>query len=211
MYTDIPYVHPYRFNEDEEPPPELRFVSTPPGVFVTSTTDYHYNPIAGNGISAYIIDTGIYPRNSEFANLPGGYRWLWPTQNFWNGQCNWPHEEDDPVNHGTCVTSKVVGRRLGVAKKATAVIVKWIYGAQCIREVLLFEALTRVRKDILTKGLQGKAVINMSFGKAGEDDQEYIAALEALLEDLVKELDVVVVISAGNTGVSRELRIDSEH
>ena len=200
----------YSYSVGEPPPPELRFVSTPRDTDVMETTDYYYNPSAGEGISVYIVDTGVYTGNSEFTNLPGGYRWIWPTQDFWRDSSDVPYEEVDSSEHGTCLMSKVVGKRFGVAKKASTVIAKWIYGAPISWQVLVLEIITRVRKDILTKGLQGKAVINMSFGQQS-DDQEHIAALEAVLTDLVRKLDVVVVISAGYIEVSHELTIGSEH
>ena len=174
------------------------------------TTDYYYDPHAGEGISVYIVDTGVYTGNSEFTNLPGGYRWIWPTQDFWKDSSDVPYQEVDNSEHGTCLMSKVVGKRFGVAKKASTVIAKWIYGAPISWQVLVLEIITRVRKDILTKALQGKAVINMSFGQPS-DDQEYIAALEAVLTDLVRELDVVVVISAGYIEVSHKLTMGFEH
>lgn len=174
------------------------------------TTDYYYDPIAGEGISVYIVDSGVYTGNSEFTNLPGGYRWIWPTQDFWEDFYDIPYKEVDQSDHGTCLMSKVVGKRFGVAKKASAVIARFIYGVPISWEVLVLEIMTRVRKDIVTKALQGKAVINMSFGQPS-DDQEYIAALEAVLTDLVRELDVVVVISAGNIDVSHELTMNSDY
>ena len=174
------------------------------------TTDYYYNPIAGEGISVYIVDSGVYTGISDFTDLRGGYRWIWPTQDFWKDFYDVSYEETDNSEHGTCVMSKAVGKQFGVAKKASAVIVKWVYGVPISWQVLVLEIMTRVRKDIVTKALQGKAVINMSFGQPS-DDQEYIAALEAVLTDLMRELDVVVVIAAGNTEVTHELTIGSEH
>lgn len=174
------------------------------------TTEYFYNPIAGEGISIYIVDTGVFTGNSEFANLPGGYRWIWPTQDFWKDSSDVLYEETDNSEHGTCIMSKVLGSRFGVAKKASIVIAKWIYGVPIRWQMLVLEIITRVRKDIVTKALQGRAVINVSFGQPS-DDQEYIAALEAVLKDLVRELDVVVVISAGNIEVSHELMVGPEH
>lgn len=97
----------------------------------------------------------------------------------------------------------MVGHYLGVAKKASAVIVKWVTPPGIGAEVRALEGLTRIRKDSVGKGLQGKAVINLSWGDPSED-QEYIAALEVLLDDMVRELDGVVVIASGNR-VSYEL------
>ncbi len=204
-YEEPPPAQTYPYT-DGPPPPELRFISTPQGTLVTDTSVYTYNPIAGNGITAYIIDTGVSTTNSEFTDLPGGYRWCWPTQNFWKNHYNIVYNEDDDDDHGTCVLSKIVGRRFGVAKKTSAVILKPLPDAAGGESVSVIETMARAREDIVTRGLQGKAVLNFSFNFPSVDE-EFIAALKAILTDMVRELDVVIVVASGNDAVGNELKI----
>jgi len=72
---------------------------------------YFYVDSAGQGTTAYIVDTGIYTDNVEF-----------------EGRASWGFAIDnrliDGNGHGTHVASTVMGRLYGLAKKATAVAVK---------------------------------------------------------------------------------------
>lgn len=95
----------YDYDDDAPPPPELRFFSTPQGTNVMDTTDYDYEAVAGGGITVFILDAGVWTRNPDFEDLPGGYRWLWPMQDFWEINNNGPYVEDDYSGHGTCMMS----------------------------------------------------------------------------------------------------------
>jgi hypothetical protein len=76
------------------------------------------------------------------------------------------------------VTAKVLGRYLGIAKEATAVILDMTYlenamaatiskQTTVVREKYL-ESLLNAADDIATKKRSGKAVVNMSFGMPGK-------------------------------------------
>jgi hypothetical protein len=67
----------------------------------------------------------------------------------------------DPDGHGSCVASKVAGPRFGVAKNANVVMVM-LPGDMRSGDILT--ALFQIRVDVISRGLQGKAVVNMSFG-----------------------------------------------
>jgi len=114
---------------------ELKIFSQARGARLSALPGYAYDARGGQGITVYVMDTGINPDhpvstlNSQFAlvsvrlthlqefrNMQGSLRWLYlPTE---------PHIQSDAVGHGTCTTSKVVGPAFGVAKSANIVVVK---------------------------------------------------------------------------------------
>jgi hypothetical protein len=135
---------------------------------------YVYDSRAGTGITVYVIDTGVdlnhlvsvtYPTNTiglrltglqEFEALPGSIRWLYLP--------NEPQVESDPVGHGTCVASKVVGRALGVAKNVNLVVVKAITTSRTIRASQFISTWAMIGRDIQSAGLSGRAVVTTSMG-----------------------------------------------
>jgi len=74
---------------------------------------YSYPTTAGSGVTAYIIDTGIYVSHSDFE---GRATFGWKADSSWSNT--------DGNGHGTHVTGTVIGRTYGVAKKAVAIAVK---------------------------------------------------------------------------------------
>jgi hypothetical protein len=63
------------------------------------------------------------------------------------------------------MASLAAGDFVGVARAASITNVKWIDGVTAMRASALFEALLYVLNDVMTRGLQGKAVISFSHGK----------------------------------------------
>ena len=88
--------------------------------------------------------------------MEGSLRWLYLPEE--------PRIESDDVGHGTCVTSKVVGRTFGVAKSANVVIVKIypINGAVSVSRVIATWGV--VARDIDANDMVGKAVVSNSLG-----------------------------------------------
>ena len=210
--------------------PDLRFISEPKDSTLTFTTDYVYDDSAGVGITVYVIDTGANPFNPDFSGMPGTTRWLWPTESWWNLFLNSAFMQpfgvqSDTANHGCCVISKVAGVFYGVAKRANIVVVKAITSSRPgfekrILRMSIIKSLSLVQEDIerLAKStnpqdrVNGKAVLNMSFGVALDDtsttDLWFITKFEQAVQALLA-LDVVVVIAAGNARVS--ISIGSVH
>jgi len=75
--------------------------------------NYVYGQTAGNGVDAYIIDTGIYGENTDFGGRSTfGYNAI-------TGETN-----NDCNGHGTHVAGTVGGTRYGIAKRVSLFAVK---------------------------------------------------------------------------------------
>lgn len=79
--------------------------------------------------------------------------------------------EIDEANHGTCVLSMAVSPMFGTAKNAKRVMVKMPFESEgsslqqvILREDYLLEGLYKILDEVRTKGLKGKAVLNLSLG-----------------------------------------------
>lgn len=167
-----------------------------------ATIDYVYESVAGRGITVYVIDSGLNMQHGEIArsNAASGntYRWLWPEGHVWDRSA-----EIDTEDHGTCVTSKISGWTVGVAKLVTIVVVPLVEDRNGdIPYSAFLKNLELIADDIEDRGLQGKAVIHISFGCEWADDSTYAKSGAILLEDLVT-LDAVIVCSTGNDRVSQ--------
>lgn len=138
------------------------------------------------------------------AQVDGGYRWLWPPpkkQRFWRKHSPQPQTESDSTGHGSCVTSKVSGFLYGIAKLSSIVVGKIQHipgttGGFAASSIL--ENLSFVAQDVKDKKLQGKAVLNLSFGGGG--DAKYVKSLYKVIAD-IEANDVVVVVASGNSRV----------
>jgi hypothetical protein len=70
----------------------------------------------------------------------------------------------ESILHGTCVASMAAGTTWGVAKNAKMIPVKF-KNVDNARPAAIADAFGWVVNDVITKGIEGKAVINFSFGK----------------------------------------------
>jgi len=117
------------------------------------STTYRFDSSAGSGSYAYVIDSGVNVRHVEFGgravrgyNAAGG-------------------AFDDTLGHGTHVAGTIAGRTFGVAKSANVIDVKVFRDRESSTSVIL-NGFQWAVNDILSKGRQGRAVINMSLGKS---------------------------------------------
>ena len=100
---------------------------------------------------------GLY-FNQEFGGVQSSEHYSVPDLVFATG---------DQLGHGTMVAAMIVGRSMGVAKKATVVDVKVKdVGLPTIDEIS--HGLRWAINDIIAKGRKGKATINMSFGESSD-------------------------------------------
>ena len=144
---------------------------------VSPSYTYSYNT-TGNGVTAYVIDTGIEITHPDFggrakfgANYAGGT----------NSDCN---------GHGTHVAGTIGGTKYGVAKNVNLVAVKVLSCSGSGQYSGVIKGLDFVAKNHATK-----SVANMSLGGP------FSLALEDAVNALVAS-GVVLVVAAGNEGVN---------
>ncbi|KAF4975083.1 hypothetical protein FZEAL_8084 [Fusarium zealandicum] len=159
-------------------------VNAPPGLNRLSHTNpddktYVFDDSAGEGIVAYVVDTGIKTSHTEFEGRAvfGG--------NFINDV------DDDENGHGSHVAGTIAGATFGVAKKATLVAVKVLDATGGGSNSGVLRGMQFVVDDAEKRGKKGKAVMNMSLG--GDFSEAINRAIEALFK-----AGIVPVVAAGN-------------
>jgi cerevisin len=122
----------------------------------THYKEYPFAATAGEGVSVYVIDTGINVRHVDFE---GRARW---------GATIPENDEDEDGNgHGTHCAGTISGRRFGVAKKANAVAVKVLSsnGSGSMSDVVKgVEWAAQDHKRRVKKDKNAKSAANMSLG-----------------------------------------------
>ncbi|KAG0252056.1 hypothetical protein BGZ95_006725, partial [Linnemannia exigua] len=116
------------------------------------TKPYYYNNLAGTGVTAYIIDTGILASHVEFQGRASN------GANFVSGSPN-----TDENGHGTHIAGIVGAVTYGVAKKVKLVGVKVLdkQGAGAVSGVVAGMDWVATQAQ---QGAPGKSVVNMSLG-----------------------------------------------
>ncbi|KAI5803600.1 uncleaved alkaline protease [Peziza echinospora] len=146
----------------------------------TGATTYVYDSTAGQGIYAYILDTGVYAAHSEFGGrASAGYNAI-TTETAVDGH-----------GHGTHVAGTIAGTTYGVAKKANVIGVKVLSSAGSGSNSGIIAGLQWVVSDCQSKGRIGKAVANMSLGGS------YTAALNNAVAAAVSA-GIPFAVAAGN-------------
>ena len=141
-------------------------------------------------------------QNPEISGMVSGVGWLLPKENFWKKTLGKTMSQTDEAGHGTCVASKVAGLNWGVAKRARVVVVKMNY-EQGFKNSDVLRSLELIIKDVNQRARNeghGKSVVNLSLGDP-TNDKRLIAAEQKLLQILL-DLDVIIVMAAGNSKVS---------
>jgi len=140
---------------------------------------FHYVEGAGEGVDAYIVDTGIYLAHEDYA---GRVRW---------GE-NFADEVDDDCNgHGTHVAGTVGGTKHGVAKSVNLIAVKVLNCAGSGSNNGVIAGIQFVAESHLASSSK-KSVLNMSLG-GGKS-----TALNAAV-DAASEAGVISVVASGNS------------
>ena len=141
---------------------------------------YEYEDKAGEGVDAYVMDTGIFTTHSEFegraefgASFTGG-------------------NDPDPHGHGTHVAGTIASRRFGVAKKARVIAVQVLDNTGFGTWSRILAGLQWSVNQIKQRGRPG--VINMSIS-GGKSD-----AVNKAVNGAIKN-GFHVVVAAGNNGV----------
>ncbi|NEC64130.1 S8 family peptidase [Streptomyces sp. SID9727] len=137
---------------------------------------YTYPDSAGEGVTAYVIDTGVRTTHEEFGGrASSGF-----------DAVDNDDSADDGNGHGTHVAGTIAGSTYGVAKKAKIVAVRVLddSGSGTTEQVV-------AGIDWVTEHHQGPSVANMSLG-GGADE-----ALDAAVQKAIAS-GVTFAVAAGN-------------
>jgi len=155
----------------------------------------------GSGVHIYVVDTGIAPAHSEFANPAGGTRIgngiNIATYNLcvYGGGCgdgpSW--DTSDGSGHGTLVASVAAGLRFGVAKSATIhpVRVSKSNGGS-------FSSWVALGLDWVAGNALQPAVVNLSWNFDVRSLTDPPTALDQAASRLINNYGIAIVNSAGN-------------
>ncbi|KAK1624078.1 subtilase [Colletotrichum phormii] len=158
--------------------------NAPPGLVRMShaaagEAGYVFDQTGGDGITAYIVDTGILTTHSEFQSRATF------GANFINSV------DTDENGHGSHVAGTIGGQTFGVAKNVNLIGVKVLDGDGAGSNSGVLDGMQFVIDDVAKKNLTGKAVMNMSLG--GSASAAVNRAIQAL-----NNAGIVPVVAAGN-------------
>jgi len=137
---------------------------------------YNYE-VNGQGVDAYIIDTGVYTSHSDFQ---GRASWGANFIDSTNSDCN---------GHGTHVAGTIGGATWGVAKKVTLIAVKVL---DCDGSGTYSAIISGINWTLQSKNSRGNpSVANMSLG--GPKSSTLDTAINAAVAG-----GVTIVVAAGN-------------
>ncbi len=142
----------------------------------------------GEGVTAYVIDTGVSPHEEFGDRLNSGRR-------FYNAGWNWlpwityDTNTDDCNGHGTHVAGTIAGTTSGVAKRADIIPVRVFGCTGSTSTSIIIEAIDWV---IAHHQNSVPAVANLSLG--GGPSSALDAAVRAMVND-----GIVVAVAAGNS------------
>ncbi|KAI1252162.1 hypothetical protein MGN70_006735 [Eutypa lata] len=143
------------------------------------TAGYVFDDTAGEGITAYIVDTGILTTHDEFQ---GRAKLAFNAVN---------NVDTDENGHGSHVAGTIGGATFGVAKKANLIGVKVLDASGGGSNAGVLQGLQFVADNAAQTNRAGKAVMNMSLG--GPKSRAINSAVEA-----IAKAGVVPVVAAGN-------------
>ncbi|KYK57572.1 putative alkaline protease [Drechmeria coniospora] len=140
---------------------------------------YVFDSSAGEGVTCYVVDTGVMTEHSEFEN-----------------RASWGANFVDLINrdeqgHGSHVAGIIAGATFGVAKKAKIVAVKVLDGSGQGQNSNIIRGLQFVANHATQNNLRGRACMNMSLGGSKSP------ALDAAVEQ-VAAAGVIPIVAAGN-------------
>ncbi|TKW55331.1 Subtilisin-like protease 3 [Colletotrichum tanaceti] len=178
-------------------PRELIVISQAPGSKpAEELPSFAYAAEAGEGVTIYMIDSGLDPQHPEFETMKGDTRFIYTPDS--------DETETDESGHGTCVASKATGRFFGTAKNANLVMVK--VPTNTTKVSSLFAALVEIGSDVHNRKIEGKAVVNLS---GGNDlvKKSSTWAFRLLLQTLISQ-DIVIVVPSDNNRMEDKKKYD---
>ena len=143
----------------------------------TGSGTYTYTA-TGSGVTAYVIDTGIYTSHSDFGGrATGGFTAI--KDRYGSTDCN---------GHGTHVAGTIGGTKYGVAKQVSLVAVRVL---DCRGSGTNSGVIAGI-DWVISNHTTGKAVANMSLGGGAS------SAVDTAVTNLVND-GVVLAVAAGNS------------
>ncbi|KAK6199236.1 peptidase S8/S53 domain-containing protein [Scheffersomyces amazonensis] len=153
---------------------------------INKSEEYLYDDQGGEGVTVYVIDTGIKIDHEQFE---GRAEWI--------ASLAFPYLEVDYTGHGTHVAGIIGSKTYGVAKKSklkSIAVSKWMWvsASDLIKglEIALGDHLQAVNRR--EKGFKG-SVINLSIALANS------TAVNMAIETVIKA-GIHVAVAAGNNG-----------
>ncbi|KAJ4291462.1 hypothetical protein N0V88_006058 [Collariella sp. IMI 366227] len=114
---------------------------------------YVFDSTAGEGITVYVVDTGIRVTHEEFeGRATFGANFVQDSA------------DTDENGHGSHVAGTIGGKTFGVAKKANLIAVKVLGADGSGTNSGVIAGMQFVAEDATASGLSGKSVMNMSLG-----------------------------------------------
>jgi subtilisin family serine protease len=147
---------------------------------------YNVSSQGGSGVTAYVVDTGIYAQHTEFASTSVTLAYSSATDSLSAADCN---------GHGTYVASLIAGATYGVARSTALVSVRVLDCSGTGSTATVLQGLEYVmssRSGVSQSARATTCVINMSLG--GSVSQILNTAVTALVTDY----NCVVTVAAGN-------------
>ncbi|KAJ0164011.1 Subtilisin-like protease [Colletotrichum tanaceti] len=156
---------------------------------------YQYDAAAGRGITVYILGSGMNLDSPDIEGAAGDKEFIYTP-----GAEETPTDEDAEFGFpdGTCMASKIFGPRYGVAKNANVTMVKVAERTGRMRIIRLTDMLTAlamVRNDVRRRGIQGKAVVSLTYTTRMKD-KDAIQAYREILINMMND-DIVLVAPTG--------------
>ena len=199
---DLLEVQVRKYRNKEVPDPSLTFLSNAPEAPKGDLRDYVYfksaiEASAAQEVRVYVIDRGFDKRNPDIPHNKLTYIYCL-------GSIKRPND-DDKTGGGSCLVSKIGGKRFGVFPNGPAFTIVKI-GPNLSS---LFDALGNVIKDMMSKPhLTGRAVVHISgHWPAQEIDRDAINLMQQGIQALLN-LKVMVVTHAGTYTEGEQMRLN---
>ena len=180
---------------------DLRFLSTSNEEELSDS--YKYYSKAGEGVTVFAIDSGVNLLHDEFVTATGESALL-QDRIYAIDATEFREDYDD---YGTCRASKIVGRNLGVAKRAKVMITMISRSLGSLLDAMVQIANVLNDKDQRGEKVRGYHVMTIVLQWNNEDEQ-VTNLFEELLELLIRYYQVVVVVPAGSDSFSRNSDIN---
>lgn len=147
-------------------------------------TDYVYDAGGGEGITTYVVDTGINIHHPDFGGRAEyGYNAVFED-----------NDPDDDNGHGSHIAGIVGSATFGVAKKTRLVAVKVFDFRGMGPWSQIMRGMQWAADDAVARGRRGRAILNLSLG--GEKSDAVNDIVQA-----ISDAGIVVVVAAGNENV----------